>query len=60
MVRINIMLTLKQIIEMNEDGAKFLAVGSNGRKYNAIYDAEFKVMFFTIPSEVKILGYERV
>lgn len=53
------MLSLEQIIDMNEDGAKFIAIGNNGRKYNAVYSAEFKVMFFAIPSEVKILGYER-
>lgn len=54
------MLTLNQIIDMNEDGAKFLAVDNNGKKYDAIYSAEFKVMFFAIPSSVEILGYERV
>lgn len=54
------MLTLKQIIDMNEDGAKFFAIGNNGRKYDAIYSSEFKVMFFAIPSSVEILGYERV
>lgn len=54
------MLTLEQIIDMDEDGARFWAIGNNGRKYHATYSAKFKVIFFTIPSEVEILGYERV
>lgn len=54
------MLTMDQIIEMNEDGAKFWAIGNNGRKYHAIYDAKFKVIFYAIPSEIEILGYERI
>ena len=54
------MLTLEQIIDMDEDGAKFWAIGNNGRKYHATYSAKFKVIFFAIPSEVEILGYERV
>ena len=51
------MKTLQQIKQLNKKG-EYLAVGSNGKLYNAHYTTEYGgVMFFCIPAEVDILGY---
>lgn len=39
---------------------EYLAIGSNGKSYNASYVPQYKpsgVMFFCIPADVEILGY---
>lgn len=51
------MITIDEIKGKAVDGEKFFAIGDNGKKYTAVYDAEFQVMFFCIPDTVKIVGY---
>lgn len=46
----------EKIINIGIDG-DFLAIGSDGKEYEAIYNAELKEMFFTIPYNVQVLGY---
>lgn len=55
------MLSFEEIKATAQDGARFWAIGENGRKYSATYSAEHfgGVMFFCIPAEVKIVGYEQ-
>ena len=36
---------------------KYIAIGDDGKHYNAIYNAELKTMFFCIPTYVNVLGY---
>ena len=52
-----IMLTLKEIIQAEKNNEQYIAIDSNGTKYNAAYNAKLKTMFFCIPSNVKIIGY---
>ena len=50
------MLTFEEIRAANKNG-DFYAIGSNGHKYDAVYLADARTMFFCIPSSVQILGY---
>ena len=50
------MKTLHEIKATNKDGS-YYAIGSNGKRYEASYSAQFGVMFFAIPDSVQILGY---
>ena len=51
--------SIKDIIKENKDG-KFLAICESGRAYEASYCAEYRAMFFAIPSTEKILGYGKI
>ncbi len=55
------LLSLAEIrTDEQNDGAKFYAIGNNGRKYSATYSKKFGgVMYFAIPYDVEILGYKR-
>lgn len=55
------MLSFEEIRATAQDGARFWAIGENGRKYSATYSAEHfgGTMFFCIPAEVKVIGYEQ-
>lgn len=37
-----------------------IAFGDDGKEYSASYDAEFKMVFFCIPSSVNVLYYKIV
>ena len=50
------MKTFHEIKAANKDG-DFYAIGSNGERYDASYNATFGVMFFAIPESVEIIGY---
>ena len=47
------MLNIQTITE----SGKYIAIGDNGKHYDASYNAELKTMFFCIPSYVNVLGY---
>lgn len=51
--------SIKDIIKENEDG-EFLAVCASGKKYECSFVAEYRAMFFTIPSTEKVLGYVKI
>lgn len=54
------MLSFDEIRATAQDGARFWAIGDNGRKYSATYSADFGgVMFFCIPAEIAVIGYEQ-
>ena len=48
--------TFDQIATENKDG-KYIALGNNGKKYDASYSSQFGCMFFCIPQTVKVVGY---
>lgn len=53
------LISLEEIKKEHKAG-EYLAIGSDGKEYEASYDPRFLtdgVMFFSIPSDVKILGY---
>ena len=50
---------IKDIIKENKDG-KFVAVCESGNTYECSFVAEFRAMFFAMPSTEKILGYGKV
>ena len=47
------LLIFKEITESGE----YIAIGDDGRKYHAAYNAELNTMFFCIPYHVNVLGY---
>ena len=47
---------MKSINEITKSG-DYYAIGDNGKKYNASYDADLGCMFFAIPASVQIVGY---
>lgn len=54
------MMTFDEIRATAQDGARYWAIGENGRKYSATYSADFGgVMFFCIPAEIAVIGYEK-
>lgn len=54
------MMTFDEIKATAQDGARYWAIGENGRKYSATYSADFGgVMFFCIPAEIAVIGYEK-
>ena len=55
----NDLWSMKDIIAENQDG-EFLAVCDDGKDYPCSYVAKYRAMFFTIPQEVKILGYLKI
>ena len=50
---------IKDIIKENKDG-DFLAICASGKYYECSFVAEFRAMFFAMPSTEKILGYEKI
>lgn len=52
-------LELEEIKATAKDGARYWAIGENGRKYPATFSAKYfgGVMFFCIPAEIKVIGY---
>lgn len=55
----NDLWSMKDIIAENQDG-EFLAVCDDGKDYECAYVAKYRAMFFTIPQDVKILGYLKI
>lgn len=53
------MLTLIEIKNNNKSG-KYIAIGNDGKKYEAAYNAKLKTMFFYVPSYIEIIGYTEV
>ncbi|MCD7724315.1 MAG: hypothetical protein LUI12_01965 [Clostridiales bacterium] len=51
--------SIKDVIDNGEDG-NFLAICDNGKEYECKYVTECRAMFFTIPANVKILGYLKI
>lgn len=51
--------TIKDIIKENKDG-EFLAVCDDGKEYEASYNAKYRAMFFSIPSDVSVIGYLKI
>lgn len=51
--------TIKDIIRENRSG-EFLAIYDNGKEYKASYNAKYRTMFFTIPSDVGVIGYLKI
>lgn len=47
---------MKTLNEITKSG-DYYAIGDNGKKYNASYNAELECMFFAIPASVNIIGY---
>lgn len=50
---------IKDIIKENKNG-DFLAICESGNHYECKFVAEYRTMFFTIPSTEKILGYGKI
>ena len=50
---------IKDIIKENNDG-DFLAICESGKHYECKFIAEYRTMFFAIPSTEKILGYGKI
>ena len=44
-------------IKASKKSVELWAIGDNGKKYVAAYNAEFDVIFYCIPSSVEIIGY---
>lgn len=51
--------TIKDIVKENKNGG-FLAICESGNAYECSFVAEFRTMFFAIPSTEKILGYTKI
>lgn len=51
--------SIKDIIKENQDG-DFLAICESGNFYPCKFVAKVRAMFFTIPQDEKILGYEKI
>lgn len=50
-------------IAKEHKGGEYLAIGDDGKSYPASYVPDYRpsgVMFFTVPSNVEILGYLRI
>lgn len=45
-----------QLNEINKDG-EYIAIGDNGKQYDATYCADLACMFFCIPASVEVVGY---
>ena len=52
-------LSINNIRATNKDG-RYTAIGSDGKKYDAVYNANLKTMFFCIPLHIEILYYTEV
>jgi hypothetical protein len=56
------MKTLQQIIKEHEDGkhnhTNYTAITECGARFDAVYDHNFKTMFYAIPSNYNVVGYE--
>lgn len=53
------LIAFEEIAKKHTAG-EYLAIGNDGRSYNASYVPDYEpsgVMFFCIPADVKILGY---
>lgn len=53
------LISFEEIAKKHTAG-EYLAIGNDGRSYNASYVPDYEpsgVMFFCIPTDVKILGY---
>lgn len=53
------LISFEEIAKKHTAG-EYLAIGNDGRSYNASYVPDYEpsgVMFFCIPADVKILGY---
>lgn len=51
------LMTIEKIRTGDFPDSCWVAVGDDGRQYEAEYVAEMQQMFFTIPANVRILGY---
>ena len=54
------LISFSEIANRGENHSEWFAVGDDGKQYAASYVRNYRpdgVMFFTIPSTVKILGY---
>jgi hypothetical protein len=54
------MLSYEEIKKNQKEDKKYIAVGDNGREYEAQWVVKYPEMFFCIPLEVKVLGYKEV
>lgn len=56
------MLTFEDIKATAQDGAKYWAIGENGRRYPVTYSTEYfgGILFCCIPAEIEIIGYEEI
>jgi hypothetical protein len=52
------MLTYKEISEIQKEDKEYIAVGNNGKEYQAFWAPKYPAMFFTIPSTVDLIGYK--
>ena len=52
------MVQMKDIVKYVFREHKFKAICASGNKYDCTYCPEYKTMFFVIPENEKILGYE--
>nr|DAI93886.1 MAG TPA: hypothetical protein [Bacteriophage sp.] len=56
------LISFEEIAKKHTAG-EYLAIGNDGRSYNASYVPDYEpsgVMFFCIPADVKILGYSEI
>lgn len=50
--------TIREIRNTQKQNKEYLAIGNNGNIYNARYVYKYKTMFYTIPYDVKVVGYK--
>lgn len=54
------MLSYEEIAKNQKADKNYIAIGDNGKEYDASWVVKYPAMFFCIPSTVKVLGYKEV
>lgn len=55
------LFSFEDVKKLGEDKSEWLAIGDNGKEYNATYTTKYGgVMFFCIPSHIKVIGYLKI